>query len=384
MIETVLLVDDEPGIRKILGIWLADAGYRVIEAESGDEALRMFAEFHPAIVLTDIKMPGMDGIDLLQAIKRANPDTEVIMITGHGDLDLAIKSLKYEATDFITKPIGDEAMEVALKRTRERMQMRRQLQQYTENLEVLVAEKTRRLIEAERMAAVGETVAGLSHTIKNIASGLKGGAFVLEQGIETRNAEYLNKGWTLVKGNVDKITKLSMDLLNFAKSDRIRCRWCDPAGPAREVVALMQQQAAEYRVALRLKIAPDLPACFLDPDGLHRCLLNLVVNALEACHEAYSGRIGGTVVIRVDAGSNQAVEYGVSDNGCGMTAEVKNRVFQRFFTTKGTRGTGVGLMMTRRIVNRHCGEIRVESAPGKGSRFVIHIPHRASAQAPVS
>ncbi|UCF94922.1 MAG: response regulator, partial [Desulfobacterales bacterium] len=103
----LLLADDEEGIRKVLGIALADSGYEVLTAEDGVEALRIFRQFKPSIVLTDIKMPGMDGIELLRKIKQEDPDTEVIMITGHGDMDLAIKSLKYEATDFVTKPIND-------------------------------------------------------------------------------------------------------------------------------------------------------------------------------------------------------------------------------------------------------------------------------------
>jgi YesN/AraC family two-component response regulator len=124
MEEKILLVDDEEGIRKVLGISLMDIGYQVITAENGREALAAFREHTPPIVLTDIKMPLMDGIDLLQEIKAESPDTEVIMLTGHGDMDLAIKCLKLEATDFITKPINDDVLEIALKRAHDRMGMR--------------------------------------------------------------------------------------------------------------------------------------------------------------------------------------------------------------------------------------------------------------------
>ena len=126
------------------------------------------------------------------------------MITGHGEMGLAIKSLKFEATDFITKPIHPDTLEIALKRAEDRISLRRQLREYTENLEEMVAEKTRKLIDAERLAAVGQTVAGLSHAIKNIASGLGSGAFVLEKGIELEEKKYLNQGWQMVKNNVDK------------------------------------------------------------------------------------------------------------------------------------------------------------------------------------
>ena len=204
MNQSILLVDDEEGIRKVLGISLADCGYQVATAADGAEALALFRIFRPTVVLTDIKMPGMDGIELLRKIKEESPDTEVVMLTGHGDLELAIKSLRFEAADFLTKPISDEALEVALKRVRERIWLKEKLREYTENLEGMVEEKTRRLLLAERLATIGETVAGLSHAIKNIIGGLKGGMFVLEKGMELGNEQYLTQGWQMVRGNVEK------------------------------------------------------------------------------------------------------------------------------------------------------------------------------------
>ena len=172
--KKILLVDDEEGIRKVLGISLADMGYQVFTAANGEEALRAFNSENPPIVLTDIKMPGMNGIELLKKIKYLNPDTEVIMITGHGDMDLAIESIKYQATDFVTKPINDDVLDIALNRALEKIQMRQQLREYTENLEALVREKSAQLVEAERQVAVGQAVEGLSTALKDIAGDLNG------------------------------------------------------------------------------------------------------------------------------------------------------------------------------------------------------------------
>ena len=175
MNKKLLLVDDEEGIRKVLGIALSDSGYKVFTAENGEDALNIFRKETPPIVLTDIKMPGMDGIELLKIIKDEHPDTEVIMITGHGDMDLAIKSLKYQAIDFVTKPINDDALEIALNRANEKIRMREQLREYTENLEALVREKSAKLIEIERQVAVGQAVEGLSSALRDIAGDLEGG-----------------------------------------------------------------------------------------------------------------------------------------------------------------------------------------------------------------
>ncbi|KPJ79136.1 MAG: histidine kinase [Deltaproteobacteria bacterium SG8_13] len=175
MDKKILLVDDEEGIRKVLGISLADSGYEVLTAENGEQALRLFRKNRPPIVMTDIKMPGIDGISLLQKIKSELPDTEVIMITGHGDMELAIKSLQLQAIDFVTKPINDDVLEIALNRATEKITMREQLRQYTENLESLVKEQSAKLVKAERLAAVGQAIEGLSTAIRGIAGDLEGG-----------------------------------------------------------------------------------------------------------------------------------------------------------------------------------------------------------------
>jgi PAS domain S-box-containing protein len=150
MATKILLVDDEAGIRKVLGITLEDAGYEVHTAADGKTGRALVDKLTPDIVLTDIRMPGLDGIALLKSIKQAYKNIEVIMITGHGDLKLAIESLKMDAVDFITKPVNNDILEIALKRANDRIVTRRKLEQYTRNLEGLVAEKTRKLAASEK------------------------------------------------------------------------------------------------------------------------------------------------------------------------------------------------------------------------------------------
>ena len=172
MYETLLLVDDEEGIRTVLGISLRDAGYNVITAANAAEALSLFAEHHPEIILTDIKMPGLSGVELLERVKALDPHVEVIMLTGHGDLDLAIQSLKLNASDFLTKPVNDEILFFALNRVCERISMRKQLQEYTENLENLVREKSSQLVEAERHLVALQVMVGMTSGIRSLTSAL--------------------------------------------------------------------------------------------------------------------------------------------------------------------------------------------------------------------
>ena len=141
----VLLIDDEEGIRKLLGISLRDAGYPLSIAIDGERGIELFQEESPEIVLTDIKMPGLDGIEVLRRIKAMSPETEVIVITGHGEMELAIQSLQLDASDFVTKPIHDEALFVALRRAEEKLAWRRALKHYNEALKTKVREATEEL-----------------------------------------------------------------------------------------------------------------------------------------------------------------------------------------------------------------------------------------------
>lgn len=170
----ILLVDDEDGIRTVLSISLMDRGHDVDTAPDVDTALSLFSQNRHPIVLTDIKMPGKSGIDLLKAVKETAPETEVIMITGHGDMELAIQSLKHDAFDFITKPINDEVLGFALDRAAERISMRNELADHTRNLERLVEEKSAQLVEAERRAAACQLFDGLTASLSAFTDNLDG------------------------------------------------------------------------------------------------------------------------------------------------------------------------------------------------------------------
>jgi DNA-binding NtrC family response regulator len=207
-INTLLLVDDEQGIRKILGITLLDKGYDVSVAPNGEEALRIFKKIRPGIVITDIKMPGMDGIELLKRIKAHDTETEVIMITGHGGIELAIKSLKFEATDFVTKPINDDVLDFALKRARERITMREQMRTYTQKLEQMVSEQNSEsgVRNKERMAAFWQSYEAITEKLDR-------GVSLTEQGMIHNNRDELEKGLNLMKTQTDELRQLRLTVV---------------------------------------------------------------------------------------------------------------------------------------------------------------------------
>ncbi len=365
----ILLVDDEQDIRDVLEVALIDAGHVVLTAENGQEAMAVFERSHPAIVITDIKMPVMDGIELLQRIKRNSPETEVIMITGHGDMDLAVKSLKHKATDFITKPINVDALDIALQRTRERIVMRRKLQDYTTHLESLIREKSEL---QDHLSSLGLMIGSISHGIKGLLTGLDGGMYLLEKGMKTRDEQCLEEGWQTVKLLVERIRKLVMDILFHAKKRDLNWERVDLSNFVEEAARIMEQRLEQTGISFKRKLGPLPSTCTIDPGYIHAALMNLFENAIDACRRSETD-IQHTITFGA-ALDEKAIVFTMSDNGIGMDAQTQGQLFTLFFSSKGRKGTGLGLFITKNIVEQHGGEISVSSSPGRGSRFTIKLP----------
>jgi signal transduction histidine kinase len=229
----------------------------------------------------------------------------------------------------------------------------------------------RQVIEAERLGAVGQTVAGLAHSIKNILMGLEGGKYMVGLGLETDDQKLLSEGWEILERNFDKTTSLVKDFLSFSKGRLPKLKMVAPSDLVLEIVGLYKDIAAQSGIELRADIAPKLKNAPLDPDGIHTCLTNLVSNAIDACH--MGEQKGSEVVIRVEDRRNKLV-FEVTDNGSGIDYDIKQKIFTTFFTTKGGEGTGLGLLTTRKIVQEHGGKITVDSKPGEGSCFRMEFP----------
>ena len=370
----VLLVDDEPGIRHVLGALIRDFGYDVHTAESAREALEAFTANPFPIVVTDIRMPGMDGLALLKRVRNQNPDTQVVMITGHGDMDNAVECLRLGAADFIAKPVNDDLLEHSLKRAAEQYSLREQIRRHTEHLEELVASRTRELLEAHRVAVVGETVACMAHTIKNLAAALEGSLFVLKQGMESGNREYLDDGWAMLEEDISRVRDKLLHLLHIGQQTELRECLVDPAQPVRHVVKRLEGRAASLSIALQFQDAADSAPIPLDAERLEGCLLNLVGNALEAFPAP--GLRARPAEVRVEiARTPDALIYDVRDNGTGLSAEAAGRLRDGLFTTKKD-GTGFGLLGTRTALLEMGGRLLWENLPDSGALFRIVLPLR--------
>ena len=381
----ILVIDDERPILEVLDISLTSEGYDVITAENGEEGLELFEKQGPKLILTDIRMPGMDGIEVLKRIKASDNEAEVIVITGHGDIDSAISALQHGASDFINKPIRDEVLLLSLERAKKKIAINKQLKDYTENLEQKVEEYTvelrqaqEELIKTERLATIGETVAGLAHCIKNILTGLRGGMYMVDTGMGKDKPSMLEDGWAMVRRNIEKVSDLVLDLLTYSKERIPEPTLCRPNEIVSEIVELLHKRAEENRVKLIQLVDPNLKEAYLDRDGLYRVLLNLISNAIDACiYDTDTSLKAWEVTVRTkletDADAGETILFEITDNGIGMIDEVKKKLFTRFFSTKAGRGTGLGLLVTQKIIREHGGEISVESKAGEGTTFSVRL-----------
>ena len=372
MEDKILLVDDEEGIRKILNISLTDAGYQVFEAADGLEALKLFKQENPPIVLTDIKMPGIDGVDLLRRIKHENPETEVIMITGHGDMDLAIRSLKYDATDFITKPINDDILKIAVHKARERRLIREKLREYTESLETLVREKS---ALQDRLSSLGLRISSVSHGIKGLLTGLDGGIYLVDSGLSREDPDQVREGWETVKSMVGRIRKMVLDILFYAKEREMTYETVGVEPLSREVAAVVESTVHDKGIEFVCDIDDNSGDVRVDAGYFRSAVVNILENAVDACVRDRTKK-SHCIRFAVSADKGQ-VRFDISDTGVGMDTEAREKIFDLFCSSKGRKGTGLGLFIAKKVVEEHRGSIHVSSRPGKGTHFIITIPRDA-------
>jgi two-component system, NtrC family, sensor kinase len=229
------------------------------------------------------------------------------------------------------------------------------------------------MVQSERLAAVGQTIATLSHHIKNILQGIRGGSYLVEMGLENEDLAVVRKGWDIVNRNQNKISSLVMDMLSFSKEREPDPVPSDLVALVTDIVETVQQRADEIGATLEWAPPTDMPQLLFDPEALSRAILNVVTNALDAVED----RSGATVSIRVTCDTeDERVRVTVSDNGEGMTPDTIAEIFNLFVSTKGARGTGLGLTVSRKILREHGGDIHVSSQPGEGSTFVLEFPVR--------
>ena len=236
----------------------------------------------------------------------------------------------------------------------------------------------RELVNNERLAAVGQTVAGMAHCIKNILHGFKGGSYLVDVGLERDNTEKLKNGWAMIQRNISRTSGLVMDLLSYSKQREPEFELCHPNEIAEDVCELMDGVAQDNDVNLIQQLDNRIQPVVMDPRTVHRCLMNMVTNAIDACIFDPSADKNHQVTVTTTRETDGMIRFDISDNGCGMSEEVRSKLFSSFFSTKGVKGTGLGLLVTAKLVEEHHGTIEVTSTEGAGTTFTIRFPAQAT------
>lgn len=229
------------------------------------------------------------------------------------------------------------------------------------------------MVQSERLAATGQAIATLSHHIKNILQGIRGGSYLVEMGLQKDDLAVLRKGWDIVRRNQDKISSLVMDMLTFSKEREPDPAATDLADLIDEIVETVAQRAAESGAVIHWRRPADLPLLLFDQAGMSRAVLNVVTNALDAVEGRAHAAVTITAAVDREAGVARVT---VSDNGAGMSPETLADIFNLFVSTKGSKGTGLGLTVSRKILREHGGDIHASSRLGEGSTFILEVPLR--------
>ncbi len=379
----VLIVDDDPALLQALPqtLHLRIPGIKVDTCDSALEALKQIQEHDYDAIVSDIKMPGMDGLALLTKIKELRPETPTLLITGHGEHEIAIHSLRGGAYDYIQKPIDREYCVSALCRAIQTRQLQRQvieqqraLELHALSLEQKVQERTIELARAS--AAKDEFLNVVSHELKTPLSSMKGMAQLLHRQLERERSDKL-RNLQLIERSIRRMEMLVKDLLDISliESGQLVLRR-QPYG----LSTLCQDAIDEFKAgthtapSLTLEVPGEPIEVEVDVDRISQVILNLLSNAYK-----YSPP-GSPIAVTVERAEDTCI-ISVHDKGVGIPAELQPHIFDRFYRVPSTDvqtgssvGLGLGLYISHKIVEQHGGRIEVQSTPEEGSTFSIVLP----------
>ncbi len=379
----ILIVDDDTALLEALpqALYLRLPGIEIDTSDSAQGAIEQIQRHDYDAIVSDIKMPGMDGLALLVKIKEMRPDTPTLLITGHGEHNLAVQALRGGAYDFIQKPIDRDYFVAALQRAIQAHQLRRQvieqqsaLEEHARTLEETVAERTRELIEAN--AAKDEFLSIASHELKTPLASLKGMAQLLHRRIERGGSAGI-ADLANIERSIHRMEVLVNDMLDISliKSGMfvLHRQPCD-------LVSLCQQLIDEYTAGadpaplVTYEVFGEPLEAEVDVDRIGQVILNLLSNARK-----YSPAQSPITVKLARVGDHGMIS--ICDRGVGIPEEALPYIFEPFYRAPGVEvkngssyGLGLGLYIARKIVECHGGQIEVESVLGSGSTFSITLP----------
>ncbi len=369
----ILFIDDETKLCKNMQALLAQEGYDVDVAGDGNTGLQKLNEASYDLVISDVVMPDVPGMDIVRYIRDFLPDTLAIVITGYATLEGAVSAMRQGAYDYVTKPIDFDFLKLSIDRALERIRLTKTIKQYTEELEERVRERTRELEEAqaqlihtEKLAAIGELASHVAHEIKNPLVSIGGLARLLQR--KAAKVEKTRELAAIIQAEVERLERLLANLLEFRQDTKPRWKNVALHKLLKNSIKLFSSKLEEGSIDVHWDLERDMPRIRADEDRLTQVFLNLFNNAIHAMPG------GGTLGIK-SLDLPECVRVEIMDTGQGIPPERLGKVFKPFYTTKGG-GTGLGLAICEKLMRDHGGTIHVESRVGKGTTFRLELPKK--------
>ena len=372
----VLVIDDEIGPRESLRMLLKPT-YQVHTADCVEAGLKLLKEKQPDTIVMDIRMPGMTGIEGLRRIREIDPHLSVIMLTGFGALDTAKEALRLGANDYISKPFDAHEMQEVIGRNVERTRVHRTTEHAAAEIKELNNRLLQQLAQKERLAALGQASAEFVHDLGNPLTIVWGYVQLLAKRLESEKPENGAAG-----ENATSVKELNIIEQNVRLCRELLTMWqsygsveASPPKPIsisailREVVKGITGMAAQSGVELSATICEDPCILLGDTVQINRAIQNVIINAVQASAEK-KGSVKITCMQK-----DFYVDLGIQDTGAGITPAQVTKIFDPYFTTKQARnGMGLGLYITKKVVEDHNGSIKVDSTPSAGTTFTIRLP----------
>ncbi|MFH1350950.1 MAG: ATP-binding protein [Pseudomonadota bacterium] len=367
---SILLVDDEDEFRQTIAKRMEKRGIIPEQARNGEECLDILERKPVDVVVLDVKMPGMNGIEVLNHIKKRHPKTEVILLTGHATTQDGVEGIKSGAFDYLIKPIRLEQLLGKIQQANDKIRREEEKHRETE----FRAKMEQQMIACERLASVGTLAAGVAHEINNPLAIIQESAGWMKLLLEKEELEKMprRQDFYLALGKIEKAIerakRITHQLLGFVRKSEPILSEVDLVDLADEAIQLVHVEARNKNVEIIKESNSSLTTIWSDPSLLRQVLINLLTNAI------YATGAGGRITVTLE-GNQDEVCLIVRDTGKGIPKEDLERIFEPFFTTKPpNEGTGLGLFVTRGIVERFGKSIEVESQVGRGTTFRITLP----------
>ena len=370
--ETIrlLLVDDEDHFRQTIAKRLAKRGLASDQAADGNECLSILEKKAMDVVVLDVKMPGMSGIDVLRHITDKYPKTEVILLTGQATASDGVEGIKAGAFDYLTKPIELEHLFNKIFQAFEkirRLDAEQKEVQYRKQME-------QQMIVTERLASLGTLAAGVAHEINNPLAIIRESAgwmrqlFAKDELKDIPRQKDIAKALDKVEKSVERACRITHQLLGFVGKSESTISEVNLMELTEEAIQLITHEAQKRDIKILRQMEPSMDTIWSDAYQIRQVLLNLLTNAVHAVNSK------GTITIAMeDVGDRQAIT--VSDTGQGIARENLDKIFEPFFSTKSPgQGTGLGLFVSRGILEKLGGTVEVASKIGKGACFSIRLP----------